>query len=66
MSWSPEWVAHFVRKVLRHSFQVWHNTSDYSLLILALLARKMARKPLTKTQEKRLSGAVARDGGRAG
>lgn len=30
---------------------MWHNTSDYSLLILASLAQKIARKPLTKPRK---------------
>jgi AcrR family transcriptional regulator len=50
MSWSPERLARCAQGVV-HRFRMWHNTSDHSLLILALMARKMARRPLTKPRK---------------
>jgi hypothetical protein len=47
-------------------FDVGQYTSDHSLLILALMAVKNGAKAAHQTQEKRLSGTIARDGGRAG
>src|SRR6185437_5441126 len=55
-----------ISQTIASHVHVRQNMSNHSLLILAWTAWKNGAQTRHKTQESRLSGAFARDGGRAG